>query len=197
MSLTADQWYAKISKFVPSWYFEDKELSVCFTRGTFKAIAAVFAAVSTDTDDQQDETFIMDSDAPFLDLHGDERSFPRTIGESDATYRPEVRDSLFRPVGAEFIQAQVNAQLNNGVGQFYENYKNGFLDDAFFSDDDVSRTVAGAKWYDWWTVIIPVQTGGDLAQIKANVISVIETNKALGTTYDILWHDAADTDTGD
>ncbi len=204
MAQTADQWYEKIKRFVPSWYFEGEEKTICYTRGVFMGLAAVLAQVQDDVDSQQSATFIMSSDdvAPVTDLHGDERSIDRLVGESDADYRPRIRDGLFVPVGGVQIAAAVNAVLNNGEGFFFENAKYGFFDDAvnadaLFCDDTESRLTESTKWYNWWTVIIPIQTAGVQATIMANIVAAIEANRAYGTTYDILYRSAADTDTGD
>lgn len=191
MALTADQWYLKIKKFVPSWYFTNDEKTVCYTRGSFKAIAAVFAQLQADTDSQQAATFIMQSSAPVLDLLGDERSLARRPGEIDATYAPEVRDVLFLPVGITQLQAVVNAALNNGVGFFRENAKYGFWDedngedDTFFWDCG-NWWLEREKFYNWWILVIPYQTA-NAAQVLIDVIAAIESNKALGTTYDVLY----------
>lgn len=203
MALTADQWYLKIRKFVPSWYFTGDEKTVCYTRGTFKAIAAVFAQLQDDTDSQQQSTFIMQSTAPVLDLLGDERSIARRPGEIDSVYRPEVRDVLFLPVGISQLQAVVNAALNNGVGFFRENAKYGFWDednaetDTFFYDCS-NWWLEREKFYAWWSLVIPYQTANAAAVLTA-VIAAIEANKALGTSYDVLYdnEDALETESGE
>lgn len=205
MAQTATQWYAKISKFVPSWYFEGQEQSVCFTRGVFKGLAAVLAQCQQDADDQQAATFIMNTVdvAPITDLHGAERNTPRGGGESDSSYRPRIRDALFKPVGSAELAIAVNAVLHNGVGDFIENSQNGFWDDgnttAIFWDDaaDNARWLDSHKWYNWWTLIVPIQTGGVQADIRTAIVAAIEANKAFGTTYDILYKSTSDTDTED
>ncbi len=71
MAQTVDQWYDKITKFVPSWYFQDADLSVCFSRGVFMAIAAVFQQIQQDCDDMVQQTYIVaNPTAPLIDLHG-------------------------------------------------------------------------------------------------------------------------------
>lgn len=202
MAQTADQWYAKLKKFVPSWYFEGDEQAVCYTRGVFKGLAAVMAAVQSDADDQQAVTFIMNAAdvAPYTDLHGSERSVIRQPGELDAAYKIRIRDGLFVQVGSIQLIPAVNAALNNGAGEFVENYQYGFFDDAAdsgFFYDTTSRYLESQKWYNWWTVFIPIQTGGVQADIMAAIVTAIELNRAMGTTYDILYGSASDTDTGD
>lgn len=205
MAQTADEWYAKLKKFVPSWYFEGDEADVCYTRGVFKGLAAVMAQIQADCDDQQAVTFIMNAAdvAPFTDLHGSERSIPRKSAEIDTDYQPRIRDGLFVPVNQTEIESVVNACLNNGTGTFIENAIASFWDDdnttAIFFDDtaDNSRWLESQKTYNWWTVIIPIQTAGVQATIMANIVAAIEANKAYGTTYDILYRSSSDTDTED
>jgi hypothetical protein len=195
VALNLSQWYAKITKFVPSWYFERKDVSGALSPGVFKAIASVFQQLQQDTDDQQASTFITESAAPVLDLLGDERNTPRTLGESDISYAPRVQLALFVPVGESQLQMGVDGLLNNGTAFFIENEQYGFWDDPdtsedegfLYYDDDYSRWLELTKWYNWWTLIIPGQTAGDVTAILASVISFIEANKALGTTYDVLY----------
>ena len=59
----------------------------------------------------------------------------------------------------------------------------GFL----YFDDSYSIWLDGGKWYNWWTVLVPIQTAGVPATIAGNMVSAIESNKALGTTYDIVF----------
>ena len=202
MSLNQAQWKAKIEKFVPSWYFEQ---SAGLADAVFDAIAAVLAQVQSDVDSQQDSTFILDSSAPILDLLGQERGCIRNAGESDATYAVRIQNSLLTPVGRSEMQTVIDNCLNNGTAFIFENSQVGFLDDPDTSDtpgfayldDYYTRWVDSTKMYNWWTVIVPIQTGGVDADIQAAIVSVIEANKALGTTYDILYRSSSDTDTDD
>lgn len=87
MALTQDQWYQKITKFVPSWYFEKGVLST----PVFKAISAIFQQIQQDSDDSQKSTFITQASAPILDLHGDERGKSRLAGELDPSYALRIQ----------------------------------------------------------------------------------------------------------
>ena len=203
---TVDQWYAKLKKWVPGWWFENNNnLSVAVTSAIFYGAAAVYQQIEQDMLDQQAATFILNSPAPVLDLLGDERSVARTTGESDASFQPVVQNCLFRNVGQVELLALINAQLTVTPAFLIENEQYGFYDDADVSttngipyfDDYWSRWLSTQKTYNWWTVIIPIQTGGTDATIMANLISIIEANKALGTTYDVLYRSSSDTDTDD
>lgn len=199
MAYTIDQWHAKIKKFVPSWHFENPTGR---ENALFYATAALFQQIQQDSDDAQAQTFIMQSANPVDDLHGDERTIKRLSGELDAKYNPRIRDGIFIPVSKSQIQKAIDAQLNNGTSFLIENVTYGYYDDpdnnqALFFDDYNSRRIDGRKFYNWWTAIIPLQTAGDQNQIRANIISAIEANKAEGTTYDILYRSSDDTDSED
>lgn len=204
MALTTDQWYSKLKTWVPSWYFQGEEQSVCFTRGVFKGFAAVLSQIQTDCDDAQSSTFIMNAAdvAPIVDLHGSERSQARN-GDLDAPYKIRIRDCLFKRVDALSLAAAADAVLNNGNVTMIENWQNGFCDDdnstALFFDDsaDNARWLESTKWYNWWTMIVPIQTAGVEADIKTAIVAAIEANKAYGTTYDILFKSLSDTDVRD
>lgn len=203
---TVDQWFAKLKKWVPSWYFENKfNRNVAVTEAIFYGAAAVYQQIEQDMLDQQAATFLLSSPGPIIDLLGDERSLPRIAGESDASYEVRVQNSLFRNVGEVELQALIDSQLHVTPSFLIENEQDFFFDDADVSlthgipyfDDYWSRFLMIEKTYNWWTVIIPLQTGGVDATIMTNVIAIIEANKALGTTYDVLYQDSADTDTDD
>lgn len=203
---TVDQWFAKLKKWVPSWYFENRfNRNVAVTEAIFYGAAAVYQQVEQDMIDQQSATFILDSPAPILDLLGDERSQIRTTGETDGSFQPVVQNCLFRNVGEVELLALVNAQLNNGPAYLIENEQAFFFDDPDvtetngipYFDDYWTRWLEHAKTYNWWTVITPIQTGGVDATIMLNLIAIIEANKALGTTYDVLYGSSSDTDTDD
>lgn len=191
MALNQSQWYAKITKWVPGWMFKKKILSPA----VFQAIAAVFAQIQKDTDDAQTSTFITESAAPVLDLHGDERTIPRLTGELDASYAPRVQSGLFVGVGQQLLESVIDPILFSGDAFMIENEQYGFYDDPDVSmtpgypyyDDYWTRWLDHQKWYNWWTLIIPDQTGApSITLIQQAIIAVIETNKAFGTTYDVL-----------
>jgi hypothetical protein len=194
MAQTLQQWHDKVIKWVPSWYFENR-YGNAVADGCFWAMAAVLQQVEQDMDDQQNATFIMQAVAPILDLHGDERSIYRTSGEADDVYDVQIQTGLFLSVCENELLTLINAVLNNGPAFMILNEQYGFCDDADVSetpgipyfDDQYSIYLALSKWYNWWTVIIPVQTGGVVSSIAAALITAIENNKASGTTYDVVF----------
>lgn len=196
MALTRNQWYAKISKFVPSWWFEDAEADVCYAVALFQAIAAILEQVQKDADDQFDATFITRQTTPIEDLSGQERGIPRNPGESDVSYAARIQQ-LFGVSDEPNLQEVVDGVLNNGPAFLIENAVYGFYDDEFFLDDTVSRLLDLTAFYNWFTIIIPIQTAGDQAVMQAAIITALEADKALGVTYDVLYGSVADTDTAD
>jgi hypothetical protein len=203
---TLQQWHDKLKKWVPGWWFQNQyNMSVAVTDAVFFAAAAVFQQAEQDMLDQQAATFYTASPGPIIDLLGDERGLKRLAGQSDAAYDVSVQNCLFRNVGQVVIQAQINAQLNNGAAFFIENEQYGFYDDADvtqtngipYFDDYWTRFIPRTKTYNFWTAIIPLQTAGTQATIMTNIVAAIEANKALGTSYDILYESASDTDSDD
>ncbi len=195
MALTLDQWKAKISKWVPSSFFIDNGVErKDISNAMFYAMAAVFQQVEQDMSDQYDATFILDSEAPILDLLGDERSVPRLPGQLDPSYAINVQNSLFLQVGRLELETVINNALFVGSVFLLENENYGFFDDADISDtqgipyfdDHYTRWIDLTKWYNWWTAIFPDQNEApDQFAVFANVIAAIENNKAYGTTYDL------------
>lgn len=193
MALTQDQWYQKLCSWVPTWFFESGH----FNTAQFQSYAKVFAESQAQLEAFRDETFITESDTNFTDAHGFERSVSRFDGESDASFSGRIQNSLFVPVGLPQLITNINNLLSAGACFIMENEIYGFLDDAdttgnpgagLYFDDYYSRWLDSHKWYDWWTVVLPLQPSGtDLTTMFSSIVSVVENNKAFGTTYDILY----------
>lgn len=112
MSLTADQWYQKLQKFVPGWWFDQDDPH---TRAIFKGVAAVMTAIQQDSDDQFTQAFVMQSSAPILDLHGDERGVARgTVPPEDAPLYAKRVQRITSATDNPSIQALVNSFLISG-----------------------------------------------------------------------------------
>lgn len=192
MALSQAQWFTKLKKWVPSWYFGE---NAPFAPAVWQGIAAVFAQIQQDSDDAQLQTFILPSTAPIDDLHGDERTLPRLAAELDPHYNIRIQNCLFRAVGNAQLDDVVDAEIFAGDPFFIENEQYGFFDDPdltaapgfMYYDDYYTRWIDLRKWYNWWTLVIPDQSGTpDIVALHAAIVNAIETNKALGTTYDIL-----------
>jgi hypothetical protein len=198
MSLTAAQqiWYDKIKKFVPSWWFEKQETNPCLTVAVFSATAAMFSGIEDDLFDQLDATFLMRSTTPVLDAEAAERGVYRDGGESDASLVARAQ-SLFNTSYLTQIQQLLDAVLNNGTAFIIKPFNYGFMDCDMYGDDYSSRATDRDAYYNFFVVIIPVQTAGDQAAMRTKIITLLEANKALGVSYDVLYLSSSDTDTSD
>lgn len=202
MALSQAQWYAKLRKFVPSWWFEEDDQAVCYAVALFEAMAAFWHQLQLDGDDAFNASFLIGNDpingnqTPYLDLRGQEVGKSRLGTDTNLTYAARIQE-IFGTSFYANLQAQVNACLNNGTAYFILNEQYGFFDDAMFCDDTVSRLLDGMKNYNWFTIIVPIQTAGVQADIMAEIVTVLEENIALGTTYDILYRSTSDTDAAD
>jgi hypothetical protein len=88
MALTQQQWYTKLKGFVPSWWFEKQQYAVAY----FNAMAAVFAQVDQDSDDQKNAVFLTRSTTPILDLSGEEQGEITRMGaEQDPSYVTRIQ----------------------------------------------------------------------------------------------------------
>ncbi len=181
MALSAAQWNSKIKKFVPAWRFTEAPTEQAF----FQAIAALFNAYDNDLDDHFNSTFYTRATTPILDDEGAERSVTRESGELDASYAARIQ-VIANSNNLTALKAAVDGCLNNGTSVFIENEQYGFMDDAMYCDDPDSLLLDSTKQYNFFTVIIPGQTAGDFAAILASIISALETDKALGVSYDVL-----------
>lgn len=150
MALTNEQWTQKLKRFVPSWWFEDDDV----TEALFYAIGAVFAGIDEDNDDQFNQIFLTRATAPLLDLMGSERSITRLAGESDSDYAlriqritsqtdlPEIKaviDSLLAVPGCKILEAP--------MGSPYCSRGN------FLSRDDYTSSFRN----NFFTVVVPMQ----------------------------------------
>lgn len=87
MALTQAQWYEKIKKFVPLWYFESEYYQLAY----FQALAKVLAQTQADMEEFAAATFIEQATTPYLELHGDERNVDRITDEEDSAYATRIR----------------------------------------------------------------------------------------------------------
>lgn len=194
--LTKQQWYDKIKRFVPAWYFQD-ELN---QKAHFMGLAKLMETLQQDVSDHFDETMIETADGEFLDEHGSERSITRKTAESDTDYRPRIRIFL-NTVAYTNLKALIDDLIEAGNPcTLIENWNYGFADDTesdYFYDDPDAVWIEQKKSYNWLTFLIPSQPGDD-TDIKAEIVELIEYNKALGVTYDILYgNDSLVTEDGD
>lgn len=88
MALTKEQWFQKLKKWVPVWFFEESK----FQEAHFRGIAAVFAQLQSDGEFNQREVFILKAKGAALEAHGDERDVDRLPTEDDTIYAKRVQN---------------------------------------------------------------------------------------------------------
>lgn len=182
-ALTQGQWLAKISAWLPQWFFENSG----YQTAVFQALAKVLSSADTEMRAQFDETFIMRALSLMLDQHGYERSILRNANETDENYAERIRQFsiALNPVSLE-LQAQTF--LLTGTVILYEHeYECPAYDrDAFFDREEIYSDI----YYDTFTLKIPYQGVGatGLAALEA-VAAAMNPSKALGTLYRIVEFD--------
>lgn len=182
MALSQSEWYEKLKSFVPTWFFAEEQVNVAL----FQAIAKVLHDKQEEVEAAIVDSYIQQTSGSYLDLHGSERSVHRSTGETDGDYADRIvniRNSTSLPT----LYQAVTDVLNNGLPTFIENWSYGFFDDELFFDVDDCIILSKTKLYNRFTVIIPIQTGGDESEIKELIVSVLDYNKALGVFYDVIY----------
>jgi hypothetical protein len=188
MALTKEQWFQKLKGWVPTWFFSSAE----YQEAHFYALAELLRLLQVEMEAHRDQTFILQSTAPTLDLHGAERSTTRFAAEPDAHYADRIR-LISNTVTVDVLDPAINATLNNGVCIFIENWAYGWFDEdaasaeEYFFDTEDTIWLDKTKTWNWFTVVIPIQTGGTPSVIQSDIISAIEANKALGVAYDVMY----------
>jgi hypothetical protein len=183
MALTQEQWYAKIVKFVPSWWFE----KYVFAPAIFQGIAAVFAQIQQDIDDAQSATFILQSPAPIVDLLGYERSVSRLPGESTPVYAPRIQN-MFNQVNPVALLKLINDVLIQGTATIRE-HGNG--DGLFIGQSYINRAeVFTYIYYNTFSVIIDKQVPNPNSFISRsyflNEASYLGTNESSAVVLSLL-----------
>lgn len=118
VGLNADQWYEKIVSFVPSWYFEDKDIQEAHARG----LAKILEAIEEDIVDHVNNTFISLAQDSFLDEHGAERDVQRLDDEIDPQYSKRIRN-IKNESNCPDIKSAVDDILMVGTSEIREDSK--------------------------------------------------------------------------
>lgn len=184
MALTKEQWASKIRTFLPQWFFEVENNNIAYINGLSAALAEIQSALEQNIE----KSFIENSSGTLLELHGSERVVSRATNETDASYRERIRLLLNLTNYSELMTA-IKAALNNGEPILIENDDHSFLGDdefGFYLNSDSAVLTDQYKNWNWFTVLIPPQTGGDENTIRRAIINTLEENKALGVTYDVV-----------
>jgi hypothetical protein len=182
-ALTKQQWFDKISAWVPKWYFEDENYQVA----VFYALAKILNSADVEMRAQFDETFITRGVGLILDQHGYERSILRNSGESDANYSERIRQFAIA-LDPTNLAALATTFLVTGAATIYEHdLQIDGLDVDLFCDRECILTDI---YYCVFTVKVPYQGVGapGLAALEA-VATAVNASKALGTLYRIVEFD--------
>jgi hypothetical protein len=183
MALSKEQWFSKISAWVPTWFFESEFYQVAY----FMGIAKLLSDVQQFSEDERDDTFILLASPESLSSLGAERGIEQGASESQESYAVRVQHIVNVANPAALLIA-LNATLNNGPALLIENFQYGFFDDAIFCDTFDARWLDETKTYDIFTVIVPVQTAGVDADIMTGLVNAIDANKAFGVLADVLYN---------
>ena len=176
-ALTKQQWFDKISAWVPKWYFENENYQVA----VFYALAKILNSADVEMRAQFDETFITRGTGLILDQHGYERSIERNSGESDANYRTRIQNFSIA-LDPLSIATLASAFLLTGVANVVEHDIEGF----FFDRDSMldRQEIFTDIYYCTFSVVVPYQgaSGAALTALQA-MVAAVNRAKALGTLY--------------
>jgi hypothetical protein len=198
-----DQWFSTLKSWVPEWFFE---VGV-YSTAAFYEIAAVFAELETEVDDQIRETFILQSDGAFTDEHGLERNLTRGAAETDLAYQVRIQ-RILNTTNIPALKSAIEAILIVGCAKVIDNE----LDQPFFDDEAFFDRAQLATPFlkNFFTVWINPQVLGELDSfydeeeffdlqaffssspldeqeyVYSAIVDLINKNKALGTMYEVL-----------
>lgn len=199
-ALTQAEWYAKLSRMVPSWVLQQTT-----AQAYFSALAKVFADAQDMVDEHVTDTFILESRRGVLDTHGDERSLDRLDEELDSDYRYRVQ-SLINQSNIPALIAFINKILVAGTARIQEDYDSvPFLDREYFCNR--AALFLEEPIHNTFTVVVDKQlhtpysfadreyfadredfvgTSESLDRVFALILKIVNDNKALGTFYRII-----------
>lgn len=118
MALTKAEWLENLRSWVPRWFLD----SPAYQEATFSALAQILSDAQAEAEEQSSQTYLSDSEKPYLDLHGDERNTARLTNESDQLYRVRITN-LTNKSNKPAIQAIVSDLLINGAASVLEDFE--------------------------------------------------------------------------
>lgn len=127
---TQEEWFQRLSGWVPQWFFEEEVQNVA----VFQGIAAVLAKLDAVGLQHISQTYLETAEAGYLDEHGAERNTPRVAGELDSQYRVRIRN-IVNSSNCPAIKQLVDALLDVGEATIVEDHEGTiFLDrEVFFN----------------------------------------------------------------
>lgn len=179
-ALTQQEWFDKISAWVPKWFFESEH----YQAAVFQAIAKVLASADTEMRAQFAETFITEAADDMLDQHGYERSILRNTGETDENYALRIQGFAINldPIS---IEALATTFLLTGEAKLWEHDIEGM-----FCDRDAMlnrRHVFSDIYYCAFSIVVPYQGGtAEATEALEALASAVNASKALGTLYQLV-----------
>lgn len=101
MTVTQQEWYDRLSSWVPGWFFENQGVNYAH----FWALAKLLAQQELIAEKKLNDTYINFAQGAYLDHKGEEWGVFRLFGESDEDYRIRIRRSIARS-GVDKISIQ-------------------------------------------------------------------------------------------
>lgn len=87
MALTQEQWYSKLKKCFPRWYFIDE----LHQKAHLNGLSAVLSELQSNAEGFRDETFFDKASRTYINVHANERSVERLYQEVDASLVSRIK----------------------------------------------------------------------------------------------------------
>lgn len=178
MALTQEQWFRRLKSWVPGWFFESEKSNTAL----FYGIAKLLRMAEEDRDELFNQTMIDSSEAPYLDLHGSERSVARESGESNASYRPRIKaKSTKSQISKPSLESITSSIVTSGKSKLVEDWNGGiYCGREYFINrgDCVIDPVEDA-----FTIVVDQQAD---STILDRVVSAIARAKAFGVVFRVV-----------
>jgi hypothetical protein len=170
VALTKSQWFAKLKRWVPTWFWETEN----YNSAAFNGVADALSELQTEVDYHIDQTKLLDAEGEYLDQHGSERTITRFTGESDAAYAIRIQN-LSNPSNPDDIEAMLDAVIAPGTRYIIREMPVGLM----FAKN---RCFATRKWvtsgckYNEFSIVIEPQT----QQVYDAISEALQAMKAQG-----------------
>jgi hypothetical protein len=170
--------FEHLRKLFPRWLLALGDLDEeTLSRDTYGSLAELFRSIEVTIEGAFEQTYILASEAPYLDMLGEERGKPRDAGESDADYRVRIR-TFDQAVTLPAIKALLNllVQIPPYEVQEWE------IDTSFFNRDDFlnrgDRVFTGIEGF---TIYMPPQESESLDDCFYNRGSYLNRENFMGS----------------
>jgi len=199
--LTQEQWFNKLSGFIPSWVLQENKNAYAHYQGMAKVLSVSQEIIANHIK----ETFITTSSGEFLDLHGADRNKERTSFDTDESFKAKIRE-IVNSCSLPAIKALVDSMLITGESTIIEHYSaENFCNSGAFLN--VNIIPVQEYLYNFFTIIVDQQipepstfcnvdifcdaeniTGADESDIELfrSIVNAVNENKALGVEYRLI-----------